>query len=300
MVELNFNHLRYLWAVVREGGVSAASRALNVSQPTVSAQLRKLEAAAGEPLFHRSGRSLVLTDTGRLVYRYAEEIFDLGSELEGVLAGRPASIQGRLRVGLADVVPKLIAHRILRPAIPDAGSDVHLACFEGKPRELFAQLATYALDAVISDVPVEPQHNIRAFNHLLGESGVTFFACGPLAAELRPAFPESLHQAPALMPTPNTAIRRELDRWYTAKGMQPDVVGEFEDSALQKVFGHDGLGVFTAPSVIEAEVIQQYGAEVIGRTDEVRERFYVISVERRVRNEAVAAIVESARRDLFD
>ena len=300
MSELNYNHLRYLWAVVREGGVSAASRALRVSQPTVSAQLRKLEEASGEPLFHRGGRTLVLTETGRVVYRYAEEIFSLGSELESVLAGRPATLQGRLRVGVADVVPKLIAHRILQPALRPTSTDLHLACFEGKPAALFAQLATYALDAVISDVPVGPQHNIRAFNHLLGESGLTFFAPRADAAALRRRFPQSLTGARCLLPTANTAVRRELDRWFVAQGIQPEVVAEFEDSALLKVFGQDGHGVFAAPTVIESDVRVQCQARIIGRTDEVRERFYVVSVERRVRNEAVSALVESARRDLFD
>ena len=300
MTDLNYNHLRYLWAVVREGGVSAASRALHVSQPTVSAQLRKLEAASREPLFHRGGRGLVLTETGRLVYRYAEEIFGLGDELEEVLAGRPATLQGRLRVGIADVVPKLIAHRILAPALRASSRDMHLTCYEGKPSALFAELATLGLDAVISDVPVGPQHHVRAFNHLLGESGLTFFACGPRAVPWAQGFPEGLRGAPVLLPTAGTAVRRDLDRWFAAHDLQPEIVAEFEDSALLKVFGRDGLGVFTAPTVIEDDVRAQYDATVLGRTDEVRERFYVVSIERRVRNEGVAALVQSARRDLFD
>ena len=300
MHELNYHHLRYLWAVVREGGVSAASRALGVSQPTVSAQLRKLEAQVGAPLFHRTGRSLVLTDRGRVVYRYAQEIFSLGAELEAYLAGRPATVQvGRLRVGIADVVPKLVAHHILRPAV-DADAGLHLTCFEGKPAALFAQLSTYALDAVISDVPVGPQHNVRAFNHLLGESGVTFFAAPEHARALRASFPRSLAEAPCLLPTGNTAVRRDLDRWFVAKEIRPRVLAEFEDSALLKVFGQDGLGVFAAPTIIERDVKQQYGVEAIGRIDDVRERFYVVSVERRVRNEGVAAIVEAARDRLFE
>lgn len=299
MAELNYNHLRYLWAVVQEGGVSAASRALHVSQPTVSAQVRQLEQSVGEPLFHRKGRGLVLTEAGRVVYRYAQEIFSLGTELEGWIAGRESeSVQGRLRVGLADVVPKLIAHRILEPVL--AQPDVALTCFEGKPPTLFSQLATYELDAVISDVPVEPQHNVRAFNHLLGESGQTFFAQPEDAARLRPGFPQSLDEAPCLLPTTSTVVRRDLDRWFASQQIRPRAVAAFEDSALLKVFGARGVGFFAAPTVIEKDVRAQYGVHVIGRVDEVRERFYVVSVERRVQNPAVAVLVAAARQGLFD
>ena len=300
MAELNYNHLRYLWAVVREGGVSAASRALHVSQPTVSAQLRALERTVGEPLFHRTGRSLVLTETGRVVFRYAQEIFSLGSELEGWIDGRSSeTVAGRLRVGIADVVPKLVAHHVLQPALVAGGDEIALTCFEGKPPALFAQLATYELDAVISDVPVEPQHNVRAFNHLLGESGLTFFAHPEDAPRLRRGFPQSLSDAACLLPTPNTAVRRDLDRWFASQDIRPRTAAEFEDSALLKVFGADGLGAFTAPTVIEADVKQQYGVHVIGRIEDVRERFYVVTVERRVQNDAVAALVEAARKRLF-
>ena len=301
MTELNYNHLRYLWAVVREGGVSAASRALHVSQPTVSAQLRAFERSVGEPLFHRTGHKLVLTDAGRVVHRYAQEIFSLGGELEAWLAGRaPSTLPGRLRVGIADVVPKLIAHHVLQPALELDGGAVALSCFEGKPSALFAQLATYELDAVISDVPVEPQHNVRAFNHLLGESGVTFFAHPDDAPRLRAGFPHSLGEAACLLPTASTAVRRELDRWFASQDVRPRTAAEFEDSALLKVFGAEGLGAFAAPSVIEADVKEQYGVHVIGRIPEVRERFYVVTVERRVQNHAVAALVKAARERLFD
>lgn len=301
MADLNYHHLRYLWAVVREGGVSAASRALHVSQPTISAQLRALERNLGESLFHRGGRKLVLTDTGRVVFRYAQEIFALGAELEAYVAGRePSGVHARLRVGIADVVPKLVAHHILEPALALEGGEVDLTCFEGKPATLFAQLATYELDAVISDVPLGPQHNVRAFNHLLGESGLTWFAHPEDAPALRKGFPGSLADAACLLPTVNTAVRRDLDRWFTSLDIRPRTVAEFEDSALLKVFGADGIGAFAAPTVIEDDILAQYGVEAIGRISDVRERFYVVSVERRVQNAAVAAIVEAARERLFD
>lgn len=299
MRDLNYHHLRYVWAVEREGGVSAAARALHVSQPTVSAQLRKLETDLGTPLFHREGRRLVLTETGRLVYRYAEQIFGLGAELEARLAGTPAPLVSRLRVGIADVIPKLVAHEILRPMLV-TGEAVHLTCFEGKPQGLFAQLVTQELDAVISDEPVAAHHHVRAFNHLLGECGVAFYAEAPLAGRLRADFPASLSGAPCYLPTPGTALRHNLDRWFDANDLHPQIEAEFEDSALLKVFGAGGRGIFAAPTIIEEQVCRQYGVERIGRTDDVRERFYVITMERRVRSEAIAALVDSARRTLFD
>ena len=299
MPELNYHHLRYLWAVEREGGVSAAARALHVAQPTVSAQLRTLEADVGTALFHRDGRRLVLTETGRHVYRYAEQIFGLGAELEAWLDGKPASAAPRLRVGTADVIPKLVAHEILKP-VREADPGLHLTCVEGKPAQLFTDLATHALDAVICDEPIEAHHHVRAFNHLLGACGVAFFAAPALAAELRPGFPASLSGAPCYLPTPSTALRRSLDRWFSENHIQPQVQAEFEDSALLKVFGAEGGAVFAAPTVIEAKVVQQYGVACIGRTDQVRERFFAITIERRVRSEAIAALVDSARRTLFD
>jgi LysR family transcriptional activator of nhaA len=299
MLELNYHHLRYVWAVEREGGVTAAARALHVAQPTVSAQLRTLEADIGTPLFHREGRRLVLTETGRLVYRYAEQIFGLGAELEAHLAGKPAAVAPRLRVGIADVIPKLVAHEILKPVLR-ATEALQLTCFEGKPQGLFAQLITHDLDAVISDEPVAPHHHVRAFNHLLGECGVAFYAQAPLARRLRPGFPGSLSDAPCYLPTPGTALRRNLDRWLDAHDLHPRIRAEFEDSALLKVFGAAGGGIFAAPTVIEKQVCRQYGVERVGRTEDVRERFYVVTIERRVRSEAVAALVDSARRTLFD
>jgi len=299
VLDLNYHHLRYVWAVEREGGVTAAARAMRVAQPTVSAQLRKFETNIGTPLFDREGRRLVLTETGRLVYRYAEQIFGLGAELEARLAGTEAAVASRMRVGVADVIPKLVVHEILKPMLA-AGEAIHLTCFEGKPQGLFAQLVTHELDAVISDEPVAPHHHVRAFNHLLGECGVAFYAEPLLARRLRPGFPDSLSDAPCYLPTPGTALRRRLDRWFGAHDLHPRIEAEFEDSALLKVFGAVGGGIFAAPTVIEEQVCRQFGVERIGRTDDVRERFYVITIERRVRSEAVAALVDSARRTLFD
>lgn len=295
---LNYHHLRYFWAVAREGGVTRASRKLNISQPTVSAQIRELEEALGEKLFSRQGRSLALTDMGRVVFRYADEIFGLGRELLDTVRSRPTGRPARLSVGIANVVPKLIAYRLLEPAL-HLPEPVLVECVEDKPERLFAELAVHALDVVIGDAPVGPSVNVRAFNHLLGESPVAVFGVEALAAAHRRGFPASLEGAPFLLPTHGTNLRRSLDQWFETQRVRPRAVGEFEDSALAKVFGQAGRGLFVAPLAIEAEVRRQYGVRKLGVIEAVRERFYAISVERRLKHPAVVAISEAARGKLF-
>ena len=295
---LNYHHLLYFWLVVREGGVARAAARLRLSPPTVSGQVRALESALGEKLFERRGRHLVPTDMGRLVYRYADEIFSLGGELVDTVKGRPTGRPVRLVVGVADAVSKLIAYRLLQPAL-QLPEPVRIVCREDRPERLLAELSVHGLDLVLSDAPVGPAVNVRAFNHLLGECGVGFFAAPKLAQRLSGRFPESLHGVPMLLPTETTALRRALDQWFEAQGIRPQVVSEFEDSALLKVFGQQGLGVFPAPSAIEAEVRRQYGVRLVGTTTAVRERFYAISVERRLKNPAVVAICDAARATLF-
>jgi LysR family transcriptional activator of nhaA len=295
---LNYHHLLYFWTVVREGSVARASEQLRLAQPTISGQVRALEEALGEKLFVRSGRSLVPTEIGRVVYRYADEIFSLGRELMDTLKDRPTGRPVRLVVGIADAVSKLIAYRLLEPALR-LPEPVHMTCREGKPDRLLAELSVHGVDLVLSDAPLAASVRVRAFNHLLGECGVTFFAAPALAKKLRRGFPRSLTGQAMLLPTDNTMLRRALDQWFEAEGIRPIVGGEFEDSALMKVFGQAGDGVFAAPSVIEQEVRQQYGVAALGRTDAVRERFYAITVERKIKHPAVVAISEQARTRLF-
>jgi LysR family transcriptional activator of nhaA len=235
---------------------------------------------------------------GRVVYRYADEIFTLGRELVDAVRGRPTGRPARFLVGVADVVPKLIAYRLLEPALR-LPEPVQVICREDKPERLLADLAIHELDLVLSDVPISPGVNVRGFNHLLGECGVTLFATPAIAARQRRGFPRSLDGAPFLLPTGNTVLRRSLDAWFEARDVCPRVVSEFEDSALLKVFGQSGLGIFPAPSVIEAEVRKQYGVAVVGRIEEVRERYYAISVERRLKHPAIVAISETARQQVF-
>jgi len=295
---INYHHLLYFWLVARKGSVVAASRELRLAEPTVSGQVKALERSLGEKLFQRVGRRLEMTDTGRLVFRYAEEIFSLGRELTDTLKGRPSGRPLHFRVGIADVLPKRIAHRLLEPALR-LPEPIALVCFEDKPDRLLAGLSLHELDLVLSDSPAAPGASVRAFSHLLGECGVIVFGTARLAARYRRNFPRSLDGAPFLFPTDNTTLRRSLDQWFNSEGIRPRVAGQFQDSALLKAFGETGLGVFAAPSVTEAEVRQQHRVQAIGRLGSVRERFYAISVERRIRHPAVAAIIEAARVKLF-
>jgi LysR family transcriptional regulator, transcriptional activator of nhaA len=295
---LNYHHLFYFWTVVREGGVSRAAAKLRLSQPTVSAQVKLLERSLGEPLFQKKGRALVLTDVGRVVDRYAEDIFTTGRELLETLKGQPSGRVPQLTVGVADAVPKLVVRLLLRPAT-EGGSAVRVTCREGHPDLLVAQLATHALDVVISDTPAAPHVRVRVFNHLLGESGTSFFAGASLARRLRRRFPKSLNGAPMLLPTSDTALRRSLEPWFESESLRPMVVGEFDDPALLNVFGEEGRAVFPGPTAIEREVCRNYDLAVVGRTSAVREKYYAISAERRLKHPGVVAITSAARTELF-
>jgi len=297
MEGLNYHHLRYFWAAAREGSVTRASEKLHISQPAVSTQIRGLEQALGEKLFARSGRTLALTEAGRVVYRYAQEIFGLGTELVETLKGRPTGRPARLTVGIVNVIPKLIAYKLLQPAfkMPER---VRVECLEDRPERLLAELATHGLDLVLADAPAGASARVRAYSHLLGECGVSIFGAERLSKAHRRGFPRSLDGSPFLLPTADSTLRRLLDDWFEAHGIRPRIVGEFEDSALLKVFGQLGAGLFAMPSAIDAEVRSQYKVRLVGRVD-IRERFYAITVERKLKHPAVVAISEAARRELF-
>jgi LysR family transcriptional regulator, transcriptional activator of nhaA len=291
---LNYHHLLYFWTVVREGGVGRAAEKLRLSQPTVSAQVRALEVRLGEKLFARVGRRLVPTDVGQVVYRYADEIFSLGRELLDTVQGRATGRPMRLVVGVADVLSKQIAYRLLAPAL-DLPTPVRMICREARAEALLAALAVHEVDLVLADTPVPPTVHVKAYSHLLGESAVTCFAEAALAARLRRRFPRSLTGAPMLLPGDGTVVRRQLDDWFQANDIRPAIVGEFDDSALMKAFGEQGAGVFVGTTAISAEIRRQYRVQSIGGIDAVRERFYAISHERRIKHPAVVAIAEAAR-----
>lgn len=295
---LNYHHLLYFWVVAREGGIAAAGRRLRLSHATLSAQIRTLEEHLGERLFDRVGRRLVLTEMGRVVLGYAEEIFSLGNELLDTVHRRPTGRPGRMIVGVADVLPKTLVRRLLDPALA-LDPPVRVICVEDHQDRLVERLATHAVDVVLGDAPLPAGSAVRAFSHLLGECGVAMFATRALAQRYRPKFPKSLDGAPFLLPAEGTSLRRSLDRWFAEEGVGPRVIAEFDDSALMKAFGRDGLGVFPAPLATSSDVEEQYGVERVGTLSGMRERYYAISAERRVAHPGVVAITQGAREDLF-
>jgi LysR family transcriptional regulator, transcriptional activator of nhaA len=295
---VNYHHLLYFWVVAREGGLVPAGKVLRLSHPTLITQIRTLEEQLGEKLFVKVGRKLTLTETGRVAFRYADEIFTLGREMVDVLKGRTAGQALRLEVGVADVVPKLIVRRLLQPAL-ELEQPVRLVCLEDTFEKLLADLALHTLDIVIADAPVPQGSSVRVYSHFLGETGVSFFAAKELAGSRRRGFPGSLDGAPFLLPLQHLTLRRSLNAWFERHDLSPHIVGEFEDSALLKAFGADGVGIFAAPSVVEREVVAQYDVQVVGRTDEVKERFYSISAERRLKHPAVLAVSDAAKHQLF-
>lgn len=294
---LNYHHLLYFWTVAREGSIARAAHQLRLAPSTISTQIATLERTLGERLFARVGRRLVLSDAGRVVFGYADRIFGLGRELVAAVRSRPAGPAATVVVGISDALPKLIAYRLLEPALR-IDTPVRLVSREDWPERLLAELAIHAVDIVLANVPAGPTIKVRAFNHLLGESGTTFLAAPRLAAIHHRRFPRSLDGAPILLPRETTPVRAALERWFEDTGVRPRIVGEFDDSALLKVFGQSGAGVFPVPTAIEAEVRRQYGVRVVGRVDEVRERFYAITLERKLTHPAVVAIREAARKTL--
>jgi len=295
---LNYHHLLYFWMVAREGGLAPAGKVLRLSQSALSGQIKRLEETLGQPLFERRGRKLEMTENGRVVYKYADEIFGLGREMLDTIRERPTSRALRLTVGISDVVPKLLVRTLLEPAFRHEGG-LALTCKEDRFDRLLAELALDAVDVVIADAPVPPDASVRAYNHLLGESTVTLLAPAALAPAMRRSFPTGLDGARFLLPTPGCTLRRNLDAWFAEAEVRPLVVAEAEDSALLKAFAADGMGALFVPTVIAKIVAQRYGLVEVAEVESVRERFYAISAERRLVHPAVLAIRAAARNDLF-
>jgi LysR family transcriptional activator of nhaA len=294
---LNYHHLLYFWTVAREGSVTAASKRLHLTPQTLSGQIKQLEQVIGEPLFLRAGRGLVLSETGALVKQYADDIFGLGAELVRSLSERRTSAPQTLAVGIVDSIAKLIAYRLLRPALA-ARPDIQMVCREAELETLLADLAVHRLDLVISDRPLPAGLAIRAYNHPLGTSDVSIFAARSIASRYARRFPQSLNAAPMLLPAHSSALRMRLEDWFEQLGVRPHVVAECDDSALLKSFGEAGAGLFPAPTAIAAEIEHMYRARSVGRIPSVTERYYAISPERRLRHPGVLAVTESARERL--
>jgi LysR family transcriptional activator of nhaA len=296
---LNFHHLRYFWTVARKGGVRKAAEELGVSQPSISAQLKVLEEALGEKLFRRSGRNLVLTETGQIVLSYADEIFSAGRELLNAVKQHPGNRALRLTVGMTDALSKLIAFEILQPAFHFA-HPTHVICRQAELGPLVHQLQAHRLDIVLADEPATSTLNARIFNHRLGRSGVTFCAVPAIAARLRRNFPRSLHGAPALLPTQNMGMRIALETWFDEQGVRPHLVGEFEDATLMMVAASaGGLGFTMTPTVVGSAALKHYGLKAIANVEECGNDYYAITAERRVKHPVAAAITEHAYSQLF-
>ena len=295
---LNYHHLRYFWTVARKGGVRKAAEELHVSQPSISAQLRLLEESLGQKLFRRSGRNLVLTETGQLVLNYADEIFSAGRELMNAVKQRPGKHPVRVNIGLTDAFPKLIACQILRAAFRSEAA-VHMICREGEIGPLVSHLQAHRLDIVLADEPASSALKAKTFNHRLGRSGITFCAVPSLAAKLRRNFPQSLDGAPALLPTQNMGMRAALETWFDSKAIRPRLVGEFEDSALMEVCSTGGRGFTAVHTVVDRAALKHFGLRVIARVDECGTDFYAITAERRVKHPAAVAITEHAYSSVF-
>ena len=298
MRHLNYNHLHYFWTVANEGSIARASELLHITPQTISGQLKLLEEVVGEPLFQRVGRGLVLTENGRLIKQYADEIFTIGAELSQVVRSRQPSASPVLNVGIVNSIPKLIAYRLLEPAL-SAREPVRVVCLEADLEKLLAELAIHRLDLVISDRPIPVGMSVKAYNHRLGESVISFFSSKRSAARYQRNFPRSLDGGPMLLPVNTNALRRELDDWFDRVDVRPRIVAEFEDSALLKAFGEAGVGIFPAPQAIAAEVERMYNAREIGVAGEVRENYVAISPERRLKHPAVLDIIEVARGQLL-
>jgi LysR family transcriptional activator of nhaA len=297
---LNYHHLLYFWVVAKEGSIVRASEELRLAHPTISGQIHRLEEVLGEKLFSRKGRNLALTDAGRIAFRYADEIFALGREFLDTVKGRSSGQQLRLVVGVSDALAKSIVYRILEPAF-HLGEQVRLVCLENRSVEAFmGDLAMNAVDVILSDAPAGPGTSVRAFSHPLGECGLLFFATPALAKVYRRGFPHSLDGAPFVLPASDSTLRREIDEWLASKDIRPRIVAELDDAALVKTLGQAGLGVFAAADVVEKEVRRLYGVHVVGRAKEIRQRFYAISLERKIKHPAVVAICETARKHIFE
>ncbi|MGZ8380855.1 MAG: transcriptional activator NhaR [Nitrospira sp.] len=295
---LNYHHLLYFWSVAKHGTMTKACEELRLAQPTISGQICQLENTLGEKLFIRTGRRQALTEMGHLVFKYAEDIFSTGQELMNTVKGQTNGHPARLVVGIADAVPKPLATQLLKSALK-LYRPTRLICQEDKLLQLLTDLTAHRLDLVIADTPAPSSIKEHTYNHPLGESGITLFATAKLTAHYRPGFPQSLHSAPLLLPTSNAVLRRLVDQWLVNHGLRPNIVGEFDDSATLKAFGQDGYGIFPGVSVIEKEICRQYRVRVVGQLDGLKQHFYAITAERRLKHPAVLALVRTARQELL-
>ncbi len=294
MTPLNYNHLYYFYAVAKHGSITAASAQLHLTPQTISGQLSHFESQMGVRLFDRKGKRLQLSQMGQLIYQRAEAIFQLGDELRNVLTDQAPVQWPTFTVGITDVVPKALAYQLLNPAF-NLTEPVRLICHEGDQDSLLADLAIDKLDLILTDRPLQPGSHVKAYNHQLVESGFTFFAASLLAAKCRAGFPQSLSGQPFLMQGKESVARQRLDSWLEKQKIKPNIIAEFDDSALMKCFGQENHGVFTAPTILEETIVSLYQVEIIGRTEQIKEHYYAISPERRLKHPAILEIVNAVQ-----
>lgn len=298
MVKLNYKHLNYFLTVAKQGSITKACDILHVTPQTISGQITAMESAIGHTLFERVGRSLKVTETGHIVMRYAEDIFELGGELSDILSGAPSVSSSLFKVSAASGIPKTIVAKIIEPAL-NLSKEMRLECKEAPIKSLLGDLAIHEVDMVLTDSPVSSEFSIKAHSHFLGEPGLSFFCANSIAANLSGQFPFSLNNQPMLLPTKQYAIRQLFERWITENDVFPTTRGEFDDSALMKSFGQSGEGIFFMPTAIEHSICSNFNVQCIGRTNEIKQRFYAISAQRNVKHPAIAAILEAAKDEIF-
>lgn len=295
---LNYHHLLYFWTVVRKGGLAPAAEELRLSPSTLSTQINQLEDVLGYKLFDRSGRQMVINDVGKIVYKYADEIFSLGRELQDTLDDRPTKRPIRLQIGVADALSKLVVAKLLTPVLKSL-DNYKLICREDHPDNLVSQLMLHELDIVLTDKPIGPDLRIKGFNHLLGESHVNVFAPNPIAAKYRKNFPNSLDGAPCILPGDRTELRKSLEQWFEKNKIKPNIVAECDDSALIKSIGQAKTGLFVAPDITSKEIMRQYRVKQVGCLNGIIEKYYAVSMDRKIKHPAIQAIIEHAKENIF-
>ncbi|MFZ6818899.1 transcriptional activator NhaR [Undibacterium sp. Ji22W] len=298
MPALNFKHLRYYWTVAKTGSITKAAEKLHLTAHAVSGQINEFEHSLGVELFKKNGRNIELTDAGRRILVYADDIFNSGDQLLDALRDHLQARRRTFRVGIADTVPKVIAYRLLQPAI-ELEEPVRLNCREGRLDLLLAELALHRLDVIIADRPMGTQTSIRAYNHLLGKCGLTVFGTSTLAKKYKGSFPACLQHAPFLIPGEDVAVQAKILRWMEEWELHPIIVGEFDDGALMKAFGRAGAGFFLAPTAMKKEICSQHNVVAIGDVPNIVEEIYLITIERRLNDPAILAISQAAKHDIF-
>lgn len=295
MAKLNYHHLQYFHAIATHGSIAMAAKVMHITPQTLSAQLSLLEEQLGYSLFERKGKRLILNDMGHISLSYTQEIFSLGDELIHSLKNHSTDFSFRFSIGVTDVIAKVFSFNLLK-SIYKMDNSIKLVCKETSLEVLLGELAVNKLDAVLSDAPLPTGSPLKAYSHLVGKCGLSFFAAKNLALSLKANFPASLDGRPFFTAGEGSNQRLNVLSWFNELGISPKIIGEFDDSVLSKYFGQAGYGVFCAPTMIENHVIEQFEVEVIGRTTDIVEHYYLLSPERKVKHPAVQHLLVEGKK----